>query len=212
MNNYDRLKRCLDIAITAPALVISSPLQAAVAIAVRRQLGSPVLFRQTRLGLHEKPFTLFKFRTMRNPRYPDEPDADRMTRMGTILRSTSLDELPSLLNVLQGDMSIVGPRPLLVEYLDLYTPEQRRRHQVRPGVTGLAQVSGRNAISWEDRFAFDVEYVERRTLQLDFEILLRTLLTVLRREGVSADGEATMSKFTGTTSGYPSGDYGKDLP
>lgn len=200
MNDYDRLKRCLDIVVAAPALIISAPLQVAIAIAVRQQLGSPVIFRQQRPGLHGKPFTLLKFRSMRNPRYPNEPDSERMTRLGTVLRSTSLDELPSLLNVLRGDMSIVGPRPLLMEYLELYTPEQRRRHEVRPGITGLAQVSGRNATSWEDRFRYDVDYVQHRSISLDLTILGRTLLTVIRRDGISAEGEATMPKFTGAAS------------
>ena len=200
MNDYDGLKRCLDIAVAAPALIISAPLQLAIAIAVRQQLGSPVLFRQQRPGLHGRPFTLLKFRSMRNPRYPDEPDADRMTRFGALLRSTSLDELPSLINVLRGEMSIVGPRPLLMEYLELYSPEQFRRHEVRPGITGLAQVSGRNATSWEDRFRYDVEYVQHRSISLDLAILGRTLLTVIRRNGIAAEGEATMSKFTGDVS------------
>lgn len=197
MTSYDRIKRGLDIAIAAPALVISAPIQVAIAVAVRRQLGSPVLFRQQRPGLHGKPFTLLKFRSMRNPRVPGEPDADRMTRFGTLLRSTSLDELPSLINVLRGEMSIVGPRPLLMEYLELYSPEQFRRHEVRPGVTGLAQVSGRNATTWDERFALDAQYVEDRSLQLDVSILVRTLATVIKRDGISAEGSATMPKFRG---------------
>lgn len=197
MNDYDRLKRCLDIAVAAPALIISAPLQLAIAIAVRQQLGSPVLFRQQRPGLHGKPFTLLKFRSMRNPRYPDEPDANRMTRFGTFLRSTSLDELPSLLNVLRGDMSLVGPRPLLMEYCRLYTPEQRRRHEIRPGITGLAQTSGRNSISWEERFSLDVQYVDSRSLLLDVHIILQTAATVLLRKGISAEGSTTMPRFTG---------------
>ena len=134
---------------------------------------------------------------MRSPAYEGEPDADRLTRFGTLLRSTSLDELPSLWNVVRGDMSLVGPRPLLMEYLELYTPQQARRHEVRPGVTGLAQVSGRNATTWEERFAHDVDYVERRSLRLDLEIVLRTVGTVLRRDGIAAEGEATMARFTG---------------
>ena len=201
MTGYDRLKRGLDIAITAPALVVSAPIQVAIAIAVRRQLGSPILFRQQRPGLHGKPFTLLKFRSMRNPRFTGEPDADRMTRFGTLLRSTSLDELPSLINVLRGEMSIVGPRPLLMEYLELYSTEQFRRHEVRPGVTGLAQVSGRNATTWDERFALDALYVDNRSLQLDASILVRTLTTVIKRDGISAEGSATMPKFRGGNPG-----------
>ena len=201
MTGYDRLKRGLDIAITAPALVVSAPIQVAIAIAVRRQLGSPILFRQQRPGLHGKPFTLLKFRSMRNPRFPGEADADRMTRFGTLLRSTSLDELPSLINVLRGEMSIVGPRPLLMEYLELYSTEQFRRHEVRPGVTGLAQVSGRNATTWDERFALDALYVDNRSLQLDASILVRTLTTVIKRDGISAEGSATMPKFRGGNPG-----------
>ena len=197
MTGYDRFKRGLDIAIAAPALVVSAPIQVAIAVAVKRQLGSPVLFRQQRPGLHGKPFTLLKFRSMRNPQFPGEPDADRMTRLGTLLRSTSLDELPSLINVLRGEMSIVGPRPLLMEYLELYSPEQFRRHEVRPGVTGLAQVSGRNATTWDERFALDAQYVENRSFQLDVSILVRTLTTVIKRDGISAEGSATMPKFRG---------------
>lgn len=200
MNSYDLMKRGLDISIAEPALVATAALQLLIAIAVRRQMGAPILFRQQRPGMHGKPFTLFKFRSMRNPRFPDEPDAERMTRFGTLLRSTSLDELPSLLNVVRDDMSLVGPRPLLMEYLELYTPAQRRRHAVRPGVTGLAQVSGRNASSWEERFRYDVEYVQRRSLPLDVEIIARTILTVVRRKGISADGAATMPKFTSVIS------------
>lgn len=197
MTGYDRFKRGLDIVIAAPALVVSAPIQVAIAVAVKRQLGSPVLFRQQRPGLHGKPFTLLKFRSMRNPQFPGEPDADRMTRFGTLLRSTSLDELPSLINVLRGEMSIVGPRPLLMEYLELYSPEQFRRHEVRPGVTGLAQVSGRNATTWDERFALDAQYVENRSFQLDVSILVRTLTTVIKRDGISAEGSATMPKFRG---------------
>lgn len=197
MTGRDRLKRVVDIAVAAPALALSAPVQIAIAIAVWKELGSPVLFRQLRPGLHGKPFTLLKFRSMRNPRYSGEPDAERMTRLGTLLRITSLDELPSLINVLRGDMSLVGPRPLLVEYLELYTAQQRRRHEVRPGVTGLAQVSGRNATTWEERFRYDVEYVDRRSPVLDLQIIARTLLTVLRRDGISAEGEVTMPRFTG---------------
>lgn len=196
------LKRTLDVAIAAVLLTIASPLLLLVALAVRTNLGSPVLFRQRRPGLHGRPFTMVKFRTMRDAVDRDGrplPDADRLTPFGTLLRSTSLDELPELWNVLRGDMSLVGPRPLLMEYLDRYTPEQARRHELRPGVTGWAQVHGRNALSWEERFRLDVWYVEHQSLMLDLQILVRTCTTVLRRTGVSAQGEATMSIFDGKT-------------
>nr|WP_311203213.1 sugar transferase [Brachybacterium sp. p3-SID957] len=193
------MKRALDVAVSLPLAVVTLPLQAVVAAAVRVKLGSPVLFRQRRPGLHGKPFELLKFRSMRNPSYEGEPDGDRLTRFGQILRSTSLDELPSLWNVVRGDMSLVGPRPLLMEYLELYTPEQARRHDVRPGVTGLAQVSGRNATTWDQRFAYDVQYTRDRSLSLDIWILWRTILTVLKRDGISAEGSATMPRFRGAT-------------
>ena len=195
-----RIKRAFDITVAAPALLVASPLLLLVAIAVRVNLGSAVLFRQQRPGLHGRPFTMVKFRTMRDAIGRDGrplPDADRLTTFGKLLRSTSLDELPELWNVLRGEMSLVGPRPLLMEYLDRYTPEQSRRHDVRPGVTGWAQVHGRNALSWEERFRLDVWYVEHRSLRLDLHILLRTITIVLRRTGVSAKGEATMSAFEG---------------
>jgi lipopolysaccharide/colanic/teichoic acid biosynthesis glycosyltransferase len=194
------IKRVTDICIAAVALLLAAPLLLLVAIAVRVNLGSPVLFRQQRPGLHGRPFTMVKFRTMRDAIGRDGrplPDAERLTRFGTLLRSTSLDELPELWNVLRGEMSLVGPRPLLMEYLDRYTPEQARRHEVRPGVTGWAQVNGRNALSWDERFRLDVWYVEHRSLRLDLQILTRTLTMVLRRTGVSAHGEATMSLFEG---------------
>ncbi len=170
---------------------------------VRRKLGSPVLFTQVRPGLHGKPFRMVKFRTMTDERGPDGallPDAQRLTPFGRFLRASSLDELPELWNVLRGEMSLVGPRPLLMEYLPLYTPEQARRHAVRPGITGWAQVNGRNAISWTDKFALDVWYVDHRSLWLDVQILWRTVRKVLVRDGISAAGEATMSKFTGSKS------------
>jgi len=195
-----RIKRAFDITVAAAALLVASPLLLLVAIAVRVNLGSAVLFRQQRPGLHGRPFTMVKFRTMRDAIGRDGrplPDADRLTTFGKLLRSTSLDELPELWNVLRGEMSLVGPRPLLMEYLDRYTPEQSRRHDVRPGVTGWAQVHGRNALSWEERFRLDVWYVEHRSLRLDLHILLRTITIVLRRTGVSAKGEATMSAFEG---------------
>ena len=167
---------------------------------VRRKLGSPVFFRQTRPGLHGRPFEMVKFRTMTDVRGPDGqllPDAVRLTAFGRFLRATSLDELPELWNVLKGDMSLVGPRPLLMEYLPLYSPEQARRHDVRPGITGWAQVNGRNALSWEEKFKLDGWYVDHRSLWLDIRILWLTVRKVLVREGINADGEATMSKFTG---------------
>jgi lipopolysaccharide/colanic/teichoic acid biosynthesis glycosyltransferase len=164
-------------------------------------MGSPVFFKQQRPGLHGKPFYMFKFRTMTNACDGDGcllPDCDRLTPLGRFLRSTSLDELPELFNVLKGDMSLVGPRPLLMQYLDRYTPEQARRHEVRPGVTGWAQVNGRNALSWEDKFEMDVWYVDNRSFWLDLKILWMTLLKVVRREGISGDGCETMTEFEGT--------------
>ncbi len=196
---YLALKRGIDVAVASILLVVLAPVMALVAAAVRVALGSPVLFRQQRPGRDGTPFELVKFRTMRNlgPSDGVANDADRLTPFGRRLRSTSLDELPTLWNVLRGDMSLVGPRPLLMEYLDRYTPEQRRRHEVRPGVTGLAQVRGRNALTWEQKFAADVEYVDTVGPLLDARILLATLRTVLRREGISAPGVATMHLFTG---------------
>lgn len=167
---------------------------------IRRKLGSPVLFRQVRPGLHGKPFTMVKFRTMTDERGPDGallPDAQRMTSFGRFLRASSLDELPELWNVLCGEMSLVGPRPLLMEYLPLYSPQQARRHEVRPGITGWAQVNGRNAISWQDKFALDVWYVDHRSMWLDLKILWLTVRKVLVRDGISAAGEATMTRFEG---------------
>lgn len=192
-------KRALDLAVAVPALVMSAPLQAAIAVLVRRRLGSPVLFRQTRPGLHGAPFELVKFRTMTDvdPARGLVTDAERLTPFGARLRATSLDELPTLWNIVRGDMSLVGPRPLLMRYLPLYSPEQARRHDVRPGLTGLAQVNGRNALSWEDKFRYDVEYVDRHTLAMDLKILWATARAVLRREGISAAGEATMPEFLG---------------
>lgn len=190
-------KRALDLAIALPALVILSPVMLAVALAVRIALGPGVLFRQVRPGLGGAPFTILKFRTMRAG---DGPDAERLTPLGRLLRATSLDELPELVNVLRGEMSLVGPRPLLMEYLPLYTSRQARRHEVLPGVTGWAQVNGRNAAGWDERLALDVWYVEHRGLGLDLRILARTFAAVLRREGVNAPGSATMPKFTGSRS------------
>jgi lipopolysaccharide/colanic/teichoic acid biosynthesis glycosyltransferase len=194
------MKGIFDILISALGLLALSPLLLVLAILVRLKHGSPVLFRQRRPGFKGRPFEMLKFRSMSNAR--DEagqllPDADRLTKFGRFLRSTSLDELPELLNVLKGEMSLVGPRPLLMEYLDRYTPEQARRHEVKPGITGWAQVNGRNAISWEEKFALDVWYVEHRGFWLDLKILWLTLWQVVRRDGISAAGEATMPVFQG---------------
>lgn len=194
---YDLVKRGLDIALAGSAMVATLPLQAGLAIAVARNLGRPVLFTQERPGRDGRVFRLRKFRTMKNPDATHVTDAERLTDFGRFLRSTSLDELPSLWNIVRGDMSLVGPRPLLVSYLPLYTPRQARRHEVRPGLTGLAQVNGRNATTWGRRLAWDVEYVDNRSLALDAEIIWRTLSSVFRREGISQEGEATMSFFTG---------------
>jgi lipopolysaccharide/colanic/teichoic acid biosynthesis glycosyltransferase len=190
-----RAKRALDVVGAGLGLLVAAVPMAVIAVAVRLTMGAPVLFRQRRPGLHGRPFTLVKFRTMRDG---DGPDAERLTRLGHLLRGTSLDELPELWNVLRGEMSLVGPRPLLVEYLDLYSPRQARRHEVRPGLTGLAQVAGRNLVSWEDRFELDVRYVETRTFALDLQIIGRTVAAVLRREGISGGGEATMAPFRGS--------------
>jgi lipopolysaccharide/colanic/teichoic acid biosynthesis glycosyltransferase len=194
------LKRSFDFAIALAGLVVLSPLLLAIGLLVRWRLGSPVLFRQQRPGLGERPFTLVKFRTMTDARGPDgstASDAQRLTAFGRFLRSTSLDELPELYNVLVGDMSLVGPRPLLMEYLPLYNAHQRRRHEVRPGITGWAQVNGRNAISWERKFDFDVWYVENASFWLDLNIIWLTLWRVLRREGISSAGSATAARFKG---------------
>lgn len=194
---YDAVKRALDAASAAVGLLLLSPIILATALVVRLSLGRPVLFTQLRPGRGGQVFRLYKFRSMRNV---DEArglvtDEQRLTRFGRLLRSTSLDELPSLWNVLHGDMSIVGPRPLLVEYLPRYSQDQARRHEVRPGVTGLAQVSGRNTLTWEDRFRLDVDYVDHRSFALDVRIVLATVRSVLSREGISAAGHATMQKF-----------------
>ncbi len=190
-------KRLLDLALGVPALVLSLPVQVCVALLVRAKLGNPVLFRQQRPGLHGVPFEMVKFRTMVDPDAARGlvTDDERMTPLGAFLRSTSLDELPALVHVVRGQMSLVGPRPLLVRYLDRYSPEQARRHDVRPGLTGLAQVEGRNATTWERRLALDVEYVDTRSLALDLRILGRTAKAVLARTGVSGQGTATMPEF-----------------
>ena len=195
------MKRLLDIIIATIALILLSPLYAFVAYKVKKNLGSPVLFRQVRPGLNGKPFEMIKFRTMKdavdaqgNPL----PDSERLTPFGKMLRSTSLDEMPELWNVIKGDMSVVGPRPLLMEYLPLYNTEQAKRQNVRPGMTGHAQVNGRNAISWEEKFKLDTWYVENQSTLLDFKIMLKTVKKVLAKDDISAEGEATMTKFTGS--------------
>ena len=198
------LKRVMDISIASLLLVLLSLPMVVVAIFVRKTMGSPVLFRQMRPGLEGKPFELMKFSTMTvatDDRGNPLPDEQRLTAAGAWLRRLSLDELPQLFNVLRGDMSFVGPRPLLMEYLPLYSPEQARRHTVRPGITGWAQVNGRNALSWEERFRLDVWYVEHQSLWLDLKILGLTLLRVLRAQGINEPGAATMSKFTGSRDG-----------
>ena len=192
MRRYDRVKRAVDVCLAGTALLLAAPALLAVAALVALSLGRPVLFRQQRPGRHARPFTLVKFRTMRGGA---GSDADRLTRLGKLLRASSLDELPTLWNVLRGQMSLVGPRPLLMSYVDRYTPAQARRHEVRPGITGLAQVRGRNALSWEQKFAADVEYVDRRSLRLDLTVLLLTVRTVFGRRGIRADGHATMPEF-----------------
>jgi lipopolysaccharide/colanic/teichoic acid biosynthesis glycosyltransferase len=195
------MKQCFDLVVAVVALLaLAVPLLVLVWL-VRSKLGSPVLFRQVRPGLHGRPFEMVKFRTMTDERGADGallPDAQRLKPFGRFLRASSLDELPELWNVIKGDMSLVGPRPLLMEYLPLYTPAQARRHEVRPGITGWAQVNGRNAISWEEKFALDVWYVDHRSLWLDLRIVWMTLLKVLVRDGISAVGEATMPRFTGS--------------
>lgn len=193
------MKRGFDILVAGTLLVILLPVFLVVVLLVRTRLGSPVLFRQQRPGLHGRPFEIIKFRTMTDARDSEGrllPDGERLTRFGRFLRSSSLDELPELWNVLKGEMSLVGPRPLLMEYLPLYSPQQARRHEVRPGITGWAQVNGRNAISWDEKFAMDVWYVDNRSLVLDLRVLALTVLKVFKREGISAVGEATAAKFT----------------
>jgi sugar transferase EpsL len=200
------LKRIVDVTLASIVLAVASPVLAGAALAIRRSMGSPVLFRQERPGLRGRPFVLVKFRTMRDARGSDGrplPDGERMTAVGRALRATSLDELPQLWNVLRGEMSLVGPRPLLTSYLERYTRRQARRHEVLPGITGWAQVNGRNAISWAEKFELDVWYVENWNLGLDLRILATTLARVLRREGISQDGHATMPEFQGASDGKP---------
>ena len=203
---HRRGKRTLDLALTIPALGLLAPVMGVVAALMRLRLGTPVLFRQQRPGLLGRPFTLLKFRSMTDARDADGsllPDAQRLTRLGRFLRSTSLDELPELWNVLRGEMSLVGPRPLLMEYLHRYTPDQARRHEVKPGVTGWAQANGRNALSWDTKFELDVWYVDNLSLWLDVRTLALTVWKVLSREGISRKGQATMEPFTGSVEGAP---------
>ncbi len=199
-------KRLLDLVLVILALLILSPLFMGIAVLVRLKLGSPIFFRQQRPGFKGRPFRMLKFRTMTNDRDANGallPDEKRLTPFGQFLRSTSLDELPELINVLRGQMSLVGPRPLLMQYLARYTPEQARRHDAKPGVTGWAQINGRNALSWEEKFALDVWYVDHLTLGLDLKILISTARTVLRREGIAQDGHVTMSEFMGSSRREP---------
>lgn len=194
-------KRLFDLALTIPGLILISPALALIALLVRVKLGSPVLFRQTRPGLHGKPFTIYKFRTMTDERDADGnllPDKERLTRLGRFMRSTSLDELPELFNVLKGNMSLVGPRPLRMEYLPLYSREQFRRHETPPGITGWAQVNGRNVITWEEKFKLDVWYTDNCSLHLDIKILFLTFIKILKREGINAGEDTPMPKFTGS--------------
>lgn len=195
------MKRLFDLVIAFFVLVVLFPVIVVITALVRMLLGKPVVFRQVRPGMHGKPFLMVKFRTMTDARDPAGnllPDEARLTPFGRFLRSTSLDELPELWNVIKGDMSLVGPRPLLMEYLPLYSAEQAKRHEVRPGITGWAQVNGRNALSWEEKFALDVWYVDNQSFWLDIKILFLTVLCVVSRQGISAEGEATMSRFTGS--------------
>lgn len=198
------IKRLFDLALSIPAFFFLSLLMLIIAVLVRLKIGSPALFRQVRPGLHGKPFAICKFRTMTDKRGEDGnllPDSERLTRLGRFLRMTSMDELPEFLNVIKGDMSIVGPRPLLMQYLDRYTPEQARRHEVKPGITGWAQVNGRNAINWEEKFKLDVWYVDNWSVWLDVKIILMTVVKVLRRDGISQAGEATAQEFLGSLRG-----------
>lgn len=193
-----RLKRAFDLSLTIPALVLLLPVLGLIAACVRLKLGSPILFRQQRPGLDGRPFTLLKFRTMSNSRDSQGnllPDSQRLISFGRFLRSTSLDELLELFNILKGEMSLVGPRPLLMEYLDRYTPEQARRHEVMPGITGWAQIKGRNALTWEEKFGLDAWYIDHCSLWLDLKILCLTVVKSVRREGIIAKGHTTMPKF-----------------
>lgn len=203
---YPIYKRSLDLLGASLGLVATAPLTLPAAVAIAATMGRPVLFVQERPGLHGKPFYLKKFRTMRNTRPGEDmlqSDAARLTVLGEFLRKTSIDELPTLLNVLSGEMSLVGPRPLLMRYLDRYTPEQARRHEVKPGVTGWTQINGRNALSWDQKFALDVWYVDHASFKLDLEILFKTVGKVLKSEGIQAEGQATMPEFMGSTQATP---------
>lgn len=194
------IKRTIDILLSGLALIILSPILLILAILVRVKLGGPIIFKQERPGLNEKIFKMYKFRTMTDAKDKDGnllPDEDRLTSFGKKLRSTSLDELPELINIFKGDMSVVGPRPLLSRYLERYNDEQRKRHMVRPGITGLAQVEGRNAISWDEKFKFDVLYVGKVSFKMDVKIILRTVSVVLKKEGITSDDSATMEEFKG---------------
>ena len=198
-----RAKRAFDLAIAIPGAAIVGPICVLIALIVRARLGSPVLFRQQRPGLHGEPFTIYKFRTMTEARDAEGrllPDSERLTRFGRWLRRTSLDELPELYNVLRGDMSLVGPRPLLTEYLPRYTAEQARRHDVRPGITGWTAVNGRNALDWDTKFTLDVWYVDNHSFLLDLKILVRTFWRIVRRDGISYPGSATAEEFMGSRS------------
>lgn len=191
-------KRYFDIILTVPACIVLLPVCVIIAVSIRILIGPPILFSQNRPGLNNKPFKLYKFRTMTDARDADgnlRPDLDRLTRFGRCLRATSLDELPELFNVLKGDMSLVGPRPLLMQYLERYSPEQARRHDVNPGITGWAQVNGRNAITWEEKFKLDVWYVDNQSLWLDVKIIFMTICKIFKREGINQPGQATMEEF-----------------
>lgn len=193
------IKRILDFILSLCALILLSPVLLITAILVRIKIGSPIIFKQPRPGLDSRIFNLYKFRTMNDKKNEDGkllPDEERLTRFGKILRSTSLDELPELINILKGEMSIVGPRPLLVEYLDFYSEEEKHRHDVRPGLTGLAQVNGRNSISWEDKFKLDLEYIEKISFFTDMRIIIKTIIKVLKREGINQEGNVTTEKFS----------------
>jgi lipopolysaccharide/colanic/teichoic acid biosynthesis glycosyltransferase len=195
------LKPLSDRVLAALGLIVLTPALCALALLIRVRMGNPVVFRQVRIGLHDKPFGFLKFRTMTNARGANGellPDGDRLTAVGRFLRSTSLDELPQLWNVVKGEMSLIGPRPLLPEYLPRYSAAQRRRHEVKPGITGLAQAKGRNGLSWEEKFAWDVEYVDRYDFALDFSIVRMTVVALVRREGISRDGHATAPVFMGS--------------
>ncbi len=194
------LKRTLDITVSFAALIVSSPVILGTAIVINKKIGKPIFFKQTRPGKDEKPFEILKFRTMTDERDLNGellPDKDRMTKTGDFIRKTSIDELPQLINVLKGDLSLVGPRPLLMDYLPLYTEEQRKRHLVKPGITGWAQVNGRNTISWEEKFKLDVWYVENQSFKLDMFILYKTIMNVIKRKDITATNHVTMEKFRG---------------